>query len=113
MTKQEIEIVIGKGKIRMVGPFLQEIYDKSFVLSLISVAGPCKDESCQVIKKLKVSDRSGDVPSHFTEVKLKSLSLFMDKVIYSSIDRGRETVTIRFTKGGRFFASGFAYLPQI
>lgn len=105
----QTEIILGKGKILVDRKTAAEIEGKTLSLVLESEKGPCDDVSCQLIRRLDVKAGKQQEESWIL-IEHENLSLAVHPDVYRSIDRGRETVTLKVNRSGKFTVRGFAYV---
>lgn len=109
-TSKMIEIPAGKGVIKLI--LFNTLNSEEHVILLESYTekGPCNDEWCQVQRTIRVRPASTVPEGDWSVVHSGEITIAMGRDIYSSIDRGREVVTMKEAKPGSFSSRGFTYI---
>lgn len=100
---------MGRGLIKFDRKTADLIAGKSLMLTLETESGPCNDVLCQVIQKLTVEYYNDEKSQDLILVEQGSISIYLKTAVYKSIDKGRETVTLR-TSSGKVTVKGFSYV---
>lgn len=106
----ETEIRIGKGTVTVDSRVAGALNGKALVIDLESRKGPCDDVSCQIIRKPLARDQEKGDTAGFIAVEHGTVSLLLNREVYRSIDAGRETVTVKLARNGKFTVRGFSYI---
>ncbi|MGC8506529.1 MAG: hypothetical protein ACP5NK_07490 [Thermoplasmata archaeon] len=104
-----IDLKVGLGTLRIRGA-IDSPERKFLEVSVISVNGPCSDESCQVIRKVVARlSRPADL-SRYVTIEVPGLSVFLEKEVFDSIDMGRSTVAAKVMRSGKVVVSGISII---
>lgn len=109
MNEEQLEITFGKGKVLIDPKTAERLRGKSLSLGLESEKGPCDGVSCQIIQRLDVQT-AGHTEGDWTVIEGGGVSISVHPDVYRSIDRGRETVTLKMNRKGKFTVRGFSYV---
>lgn len=109
MKKGQLDIALGKGKVLIDAGTIERLRGRTVSLGLESEKGPCDDLSCQVIQRLGAYI-TGRATGDWTVIEQCDVSIAVHPDVYRSIDRGRETVSLKMNRRGKFTVRGFSYI---
>ena len=109
MMMGTIDLKVGLGTLRIYGA-MDSPERKFLEMSIVSVNGPCNDESCQIIRKVearlsKPADQSG-----YISLAVSGITVYLEREVYDSIDRGRSNVRAKVTRSGKVVVSGISII---
>lgn len=110
MKENTLEIKIGKGKLLIGSNVLEIMNEGTLSVTLLEDKGPCNDVSCQLIQKIQVQEGREKSGRDMIDLEVDGRRLSLERRIFTSIDRGRQTVSVRMGRSGKFSVKGFTYV---
>ncbi|QRF74973.1 hypothetical protein Thermo_00466 [Thermoplasmatales archaeon] len=104
-----MEIRVGKGSVTIDDNILYRVGKNFIVLKLTTEAGPCTDAMCQIITTAEAEIKDSIDPDLLT-FQLSGGYLAMDPAVYRSIDRGRQSVSIRAGRKSPLTVRNFSFV---
>ncbi len=92
--KNKTEIRIGKGKLSITESAAAKFKDSWLLIRIINEKGPCRDDMCQLIEKVKVTISSEKPPNLVALENGKSLNIGCSRVFMETVDRDRKSVKL-------------------
>lgn len=107
----EVSIPVGKGSVLVKKNISREAAKgRCVVLRSTSRSGPCKDDMCQIIRGVMISiELLQEEDDNLSIFAGDGIFLAIEKSIASSIDKGRQSVTVGIGLSGKPFIKGLNY----
>lgn len=109
--KNNLTINVGNGKIVIGENVIPYISNNHIFITVRKEKGPCVDQSCQIITKVNIQ-KLDKIPDDAIRVEKNGISLFLNREVANSIDRGRENVLLKKTLAGKIGIRGFTYIGE-
>ena len=109
MIMGTIDLKVGLGTLRIYG--LMDSQERKFLeISMVSVNGPCSDESCQIIRKVVARLSKPADLSRYITLAVSGITVYLEREVFDSIDRGRSNVRAKVMRSGKVVVSGISII---
>ena len=110
MATEQNLIRVGNGLIKIDSTVMNISKGKVLLIQLNQIKGPCNDDTCQIIYKPEaeiLEDRGYATDDHYLKTTMNDTIILVDKKMWESIQKGRQSILIKKGISGKIKIKGF------